>query len=133
MATERKLAIVLTGEDRSASKTLRNVSDEVDNTSGKLANLGSKISPAVTAAAASVVAGVGFALKGAFDADFARNRTSHQDNRRRLMDYGRTSFGPRRIAFKLDGRRRRTGAINGKPFADVHKRSQRGWRRKRRV
>jgi hypothetical protein len=81
MATERKLAIVLTGEDRSASKTLRNVSDEVDNTSGKLANLGSKISPAVTAAAASVVAGVGFALKGAFDAAVESQKISRETER----------------------------------------------------
>ncbi len=81
MATERKLAIVLTGEDRTASKTLRGVSNEVDNTSGKLANLGSKISPAVAAAAASVVAGVGFALKGAFDAAVESQKIARETER----------------------------------------------------
>lgn len=81
MATERKLAIVLTGEDRSASKTLRGVSDEVDTTSGKLASLGSKISPAITAAAASVVAGVGFALKGAFDAAVESQKIARETER----------------------------------------------------
>lgn len=81
MATERKLAIVLTGEDRSASKTLRDVGDEVETTGGKLANLGSKISPTVTAAAAAVVAGVGFALKGAFDAAVESQKISRETER----------------------------------------------------
>jgi hypothetical protein len=81
MAAERKLAIVLTGEDRSASKTLRDVSDEVETTGGKLAALGSKISPAITAAAASVVAGVGFALKGAFDAAVESQKISRETER----------------------------------------------------
>lgn len=81
MATERKLAIVLTGEDRSASKTLRGVSDEVETTGGKLANLGSKISPALAGAAAAVVAGVGFAMKGAFDAAVESQKIARETER----------------------------------------------------
>ena len=81
MATERKLAIVLTGEDRSASKTMRQVGDEAETTGGKLANLGAKISPAVTAAAAAVVAGVGYAMKGAFDAAVESQKISRETER----------------------------------------------------
>ena len=68
MASTKYLSIVFTGEDRGATKAFRSVDDAAENTGSKLANLGSKISPAVAAASAAVVAGVGFAMKAAFDA-----------------------------------------------------------------
>lgn len=68
MASTKYLSIVFTGEDKSATKTFRSVDDAAENTGSKLAQLGSKISPAVAAASAAVVAGVGFAMKAAFDA-----------------------------------------------------------------
>lgn len=68
MATTKYLSIVFTGEDKSATKTFRQVDEAADTTGLKLAQLGSKISPAVAAASAAVVAGVGFAMKAAFDA-----------------------------------------------------------------
>jgi phage-related minor tail protein len=68
MASTKYLSIVFTGEDKSATKTFRSVDDAAENTGSKLASLGSKISPAVAAASAAVVAGVGFAMKAAFDA-----------------------------------------------------------------
>lgn len=81
MPSERKLSIVITGEDRGAAKTLRNVSDEVDTTGGKLVQLGSKVSPAIAAASAAVVAGVGFAMKGAFDAAVESQKISRETER----------------------------------------------------
>ena len=68
MASTKYLSIVFTGEDRGATKAFRSVDDAAENTGSKLAQLGSKISPAVAAASAAVVAGVGFAMKSAFDA-----------------------------------------------------------------
>jgi hypothetical protein len=68
MASTKYLSIVFTGEDRGATKAFRSVDDAAENTGSKLALLGSKISPAVAAASAAVVAGVGFAMKSAFDA-----------------------------------------------------------------
>jgi hypothetical protein len=68
MASTKYLSIVFTGEDKSATKAFRSVDDAAENTGSKLAQLGSKISPAVAAASAAVVAGVGFAMKSAFDA-----------------------------------------------------------------
>lgn len=68
MASTKYLSIVFTGEDRGATKAFRSVDDAAENTGSKLSQLGSKISPAVAAASAAVVAGVGFAMKSAFDA-----------------------------------------------------------------
>jgi len=68
MASTKYLSIVFTGEDKSATKAFRSVDTAAENTGSKLAQLGSKISPAVAAASAAVVAGVGFAMKSAFDA-----------------------------------------------------------------
>jgi phage-related minor tail protein len=68
MASTKYLSIVFTGEDRGATKAFRQVDDAAENTGSKLAQLGSRISPAVAAASAAVVAGVGFAMKAAFDA-----------------------------------------------------------------
>ena len=68
MASTKYLSIVFTGEDKSATKTFKQVDDAAENTGSKLAQLGSKISPAIAAASAAVVAGVGFAMKSAFDA-----------------------------------------------------------------
>lgn len=68
MASTKYLSIVFTGEDKSATKAFRSVDSAAENTGSKLALLGSKISPAVAAASAAVVAGVGFAMKSAFDA-----------------------------------------------------------------
>jgi hypothetical protein len=68
MASTKYLSIVFTGEDRGATKAFRSVDDAAATTGSKLSQLGSKISPAVAAASAAVVAGVGFAMKSAFDA-----------------------------------------------------------------
>lgn len=68
MASTKYLSIVFTGEDKSASKTFKQVDDAAETTGSKLAQLGSKISPAVAAASGAVVAGVAFAMKSAFDA-----------------------------------------------------------------
>jgi hypothetical protein len=68
MASTKYLSIVFTGEDKSATKAFRSVDDAAATTGSKLSQLGSKISPAVAAASAAVVAGVGFAMKSAFDA-----------------------------------------------------------------
>lgn len=81
MASTKYLSIVFTGEDKSATKTFRQVDDAAETTGSKLANLGSKISPAVAAASAAVVAGVGFAMKTAFDAATESEKVSRETGR----------------------------------------------------
>lgn len=81
MASTKYLSIVFTGEDKSATKTFKQVDDAADNTGSKLAQLGSKISPAVAAASAAVVAGVGFAMKSAFDAATESAQISRETER----------------------------------------------------
>lgn len=81
MASTKYLSIVFTGEDKSATKTFKQVDDAAENTGSKLAQLGSKISPAVAAASAAVVAGVGFAMKSAFDAATESAQISRETER----------------------------------------------------
>lgn len=81
MASTKYLSIVFTGEDKSATKTFRQVDDAADNTGSKLQQLGSKISPAVAAASAAVVAGVGFAMKAAFDAATESSKVARETER----------------------------------------------------
>lgn len=81
MASTKYLSIVFTGEDKSATKTFKQVDDAAETTGSKLANLGAKISPAVVAASTAVVAGVGFALKTAFDAATESEKVSRETGR----------------------------------------------------
>lgn len=81
MASTKYLSIVFTGEDKGATKTFKQVDDAAETTGSKLANLGSKISPAVAAASAAVVAGVGFAMKAAFDAATESEKVSRETER----------------------------------------------------
>lgn len=81
MATTKYLSIVFTGEDKSATKTFKKVDDAAETTGGKLAALGSKISPAVAAASGAVVAGVAFAMKSAFDAATESEKVARETTR----------------------------------------------------
>ena len=62
------LQIVISGVDKGATKVFKDVDNAAETTQGKLAAMGSKIGPGVAAAATAVVAGVAFAVKGAYDA-----------------------------------------------------------------
>jgi hypothetical protein len=64
----KTLQIVIAGVDKGATKVFKDVDDAAETTQGKLAAMGSKIGPGVAAAATAVVAGVAFAVKGAYDA-----------------------------------------------------------------
>ena len=64
----KTLEIIVTATDKGATKAFKNIDDAAGTTGGKLSKLGSDIGPGLTTAAAAVVAGVGFAMKSAFDA-----------------------------------------------------------------
>ena len=64
----KTLQIVIAGVDKGGTKVFKDVDDAAETTQGKLAAMGSKIGPGVTAAATAVVAGVAFAVKGAYEA-----------------------------------------------------------------
>jgi hypothetical protein len=64
----KTLQIVIAGVDKGGTKVFKDVDDAAETTQGKLAAMGSKIGPGVAAAATAVVAGVAFAVKGAYDA-----------------------------------------------------------------
>lgn len=81
MARTKELGIIITGEDRGATKTFKQVDDAAATTQGKLASLGEKISPAVAGAAAAVVAGVGLAMRSAFQAADESARISRETER----------------------------------------------------
>ena len=64
----KTLQIVIAGVDKGATKVFKDVDNAAETTQGKLAAMGSKIGPGVAAAATAVVAGVAFAVKGAYEA-----------------------------------------------------------------
>jgi hypothetical protein len=66
--TEKKLTVVLAGDERGARKAFQSLDKDADQFEGKLAKLGSKISPGMVAAAGVVAGGVAMIAKGAYDA-----------------------------------------------------------------
>lgn len=81
MASSKTLEIIVTATDKGATKAFKNLDDAAGTTSGKLSKLGSDIGPGMATAAAAVVAGVGFALKGAFDAAEESAKISRETER----------------------------------------------------
>lgn len=65
---QRKLEVVITGENRGAKKAFADTTADANTFAGKLAGIGSKITPAMAVAAGAVVAGVGLALKSTITA-----------------------------------------------------------------
>lgn len=87
----KTLQIVIAGVDKGGTKVFKDIDDAAETTQGKLAAMGSKIGPGVAAAATAVVAGVAFAVKGAYEAA-AESAKISRETERVIRTTGASSF-----------------------------------------